>query len=210
MSELVDVTVHTDGTCLSNPGPGGYAALLRCKQSQLEVIGGYRWTTNNRMELMGVIAGLRALKRPCRVSVRSDSQYVVRAMQRGWPRRWRARDWMRTATERALNADLWELLLTLCEMHDVSFVWVRGHAGVVDNEWCDRASRRIAKAENLPADSAYEHGSPRKSKPRPRRHMESTRKAELDIVMASEREALRGHVQELQAARRYMSRRGRR
>lgn len=144
------VTIYTDGGCIPNPGPGGYAALLSYGDRVREVCGGYRWTTNNRMEIMAVIAGLRALTRPCDVVLYSDSLYVVKAISRGWAARWQASGWMRTATEAALNPDLWEQVLSFCTTHNVSARWVRGHSGNVHNERCDRLSRQIAKQSDLP------------------------------------------------------------
>ncbi|HNT54656.1 MAG TPA: ribonuclease HI [Anaerolineaceae bacterium] len=149
------VTLYTDGACSGNPGPGGYAALLKYKGQQRTLSGGFNQTTNNRMELMAVIAGLEALTRPCRVQVFTDSQYVAQAMQQGWARRWRANNWMRNRKEPALNSDLWERLLRLCETHRVEFTWVRGHASDPDNAACDRLAVAAAAQPNLPPDPGF-------------------------------------------------------
>ncbi len=150
------VTIYTDGSALGNPGPGGYGVILSYNGHRKELSGGFRHTTNNRMELRAAIEGLKALKEPCRVTVYTDSRYLVDAMEKGWARRWRARGWMRNGKERALNPDLWEELLRLCERHEVRFVWVRGHDGNVDNERCDSLAREAASRADLPPDEGYE------------------------------------------------------
>ncbi len=132
------VEIYTDGACSGNPGPGGWAAILKYGEFRKELSGGDSATTNNRMEITGAIEGLSALKEPCRVKLYSDSQYLVRAINEGWAERWRSRGWMRTKTDPALNSDLWEKLLALLEKHDVEFIWVRGHNGHPENERCDR------------------------------------------------------------------------
>ena len=155
MDESPEVTVYTDGACVGNPGPGGYAAVLRCGRHRREVTGGRRLTTNNRMELLAAVAALEALTRPCRVTVFSDSRYVVEGMTKGWAARWRANGWMRTAKDAAVNPDLWGRLLALCGTHRVAFVWVRGHAGDPENERCDRLAVAAAGGQSLPADDGY-------------------------------------------------------
>jgi ribonuclease HI len=121
-----------------------------------ELSGGFRHTTNNRMELMAVIVGLQALKAPSEVSVMTDSKYVSDAVNLGWARRWRANNWKKNKREKALNPDLWETLLELCERHQVSFTWVRGHAGHTENERCDRLAVQAANQSGLPPDIPYE------------------------------------------------------
>jgi len=121
-----------------------------------EVSGGFQRTTNNRMELMGAISGLEALKVKCRVTLHSDSKYVVETMSRGWAERWRANGWKRNKKEKALNPDLWEKLLSLCESHSVEFRWVKGHAGDPENERADQLAVEAANQDDLPADSGYE------------------------------------------------------
>lgn len=135
---MKDVEIFTDGACSGNPGPGGYGVILRYQGRERELSGGEKSTTNNRMELTALIQGLQALKEPCRVTLYSDSKYVVDAIQKGWAKKWRANGWMRTKTERALNVDLWEKALQLLERHEMRFVWVKGHAGHPENERCDR------------------------------------------------------------------------
>jgi ribonuclease HI len=152
------VIIYTDGGCLNNPGPGGYGAVLKFNDCRKEISGGYRRTTNNRMELMACIEGLRTLKKPCRVVIYSDSMYVVNAIEKGWVQKWRSNGWMRTKTESAENVDLWEKLLELCSKHKVEFKWVRGHAGNLENERCDELARQNALQPNLPRDTAYESG----------------------------------------------------
>ena len=137
------VVVYTDGSSRGNPGPGGYGAVLRCFDvdghlRERELSAGYACTTNNRMELMGVIAALEALKRPCEVEVHSDSQYVVNAFNRHWIDGWRQRGWKNAKKEPVKNPDLWRRLLKAMEPHEVRYIWVRGHAGAELNERCDQ------------------------------------------------------------------------
>ena len=151
-----DVTIYTDGACIDNPGPGGYGVVLKFRDYRRELSEGYRCTTNNRMELLGPIKGLEALKQTCRVTLYSDSQYVVNGIAKGWAERWQANGWMRNKKERATNSDLWAKLLTLCEEHDVEFRWVRGHAGDPENERCDQLAVQAAKGRGLARDEGYE------------------------------------------------------
>lgn len=132
------VEIFTDGACSGNPGPGGYGAILRVGEHTKELSGGSADTTNNRMELMGVIAALSELKYPCDVILTTDSKYVVDSVTKGWARSWKARGWVKSDKKPALNADLWEKLLDLLDIHNVKFVWVKGHAGHPENERCDR------------------------------------------------------------------------
>ncbi len=132
------VEIFTDGACSGNPGPGGWGAVLRYNGVEKELSGGEANTTNNRMELSAVIFALEALKEPCHVVLYSDSQYVCNALKLGWAKKWRANGWMRNKKEPALNPELWERLLTLCEKHELEINWVKGHAGHPENERCDR------------------------------------------------------------------------
>lgn len=132
------VEIFTDGACSGNPGPGGYGAILRVGEHIKEISGGEPQTTNNRMELMGVIAALSALKYPCDVILTTDSKYVVDSVTKGWAKGWKAKGWIKSDKKPALNVDLWEKLLDLLEVHNVKFVWVKGHAGHPENERCDR------------------------------------------------------------------------
>ncbi|WP_267872671.1 ribonuclease HI [Massiliimalia massiliensis] len=137
MSTKKQVWMYTDGACSGNPGPGGWGTILKSGGHVKELSGGEPNTTNNRMELTAVIAGLSALKYPCEVTITSDSKYVIDAIQQGWAKKWRAQGWMRNKKEKALNPDLWETLLDLLDVHDVTFRWVKGHAGHPENERCD-------------------------------------------------------------------------
>ncbi len=134
---MKEVTIYTDGACSGNPGPGGWAAILQYGAHEKEISGGDPMTTNNRMELLGVISALERLREPCRVQVYSDSKYVIDAITKGWAVRWKARGWMRTAKEPAKNPELWERLLGLLGKHDVTFHWVKGHAENPYNNRCD-------------------------------------------------------------------------
>jgi ribonuclease HI len=133
----MDVTIYTDGACSGNPGPGGYGAILMYGAHKKEISGGEAVTTNNRMELMGVISALKALKRPCTVALYTDSQYIVNAIEKGWARKWQANGWMRNKKDRAMNPDLWQELLDLLSVHTVTFHWVKGHASNPYNNRCD-------------------------------------------------------------------------
>lgn len=132
------VEIYTDGACSGNPGPGGYAAILRFGEHYKEISGGEANTTNNRMELMGAISGLSALKYPCEVVLTTDSKYLVDSINKGWAKSWKAKGWIKADKKPALNVDLWEKLLDLLEIHTVEFVWVKGHAGHPYNERCDQ------------------------------------------------------------------------
>ena len=142
-----EVTIYTDGACSGNPGPGGWGTILSARGVKKELSGGERSTTNNRMELTAVIRGLQALKRPCKVTVVTDSKYVADAVTLGWAKKWKAQGWMRNKKEKALNPDLWEELLTLLSIHEVTFSWVKGHAGHPGNERCDEMA--VAAYQNL-------------------------------------------------------------
>lgn len=138
VSFIKTVEIFTDGACSGNPGPGGYGVVLRFGNTEKELSGGDSNTTNNRMELLGVITGLSALKEPCRVILTTDSKYVVDSVSKGWVYGWKKKGWIKSDKKPALNADLWERLLPLLEIHDVQFRWVKGHAGHPENERCDR------------------------------------------------------------------------
>lgn len=132
------VEIYTDGACSGNPGPGGWGAILRCDGREKELSGGEAHTTNNRMELSGVIEALSALKFPCKVRLTTDSKYVVDGITKGWAQGWKKRGWKKSDGKPALNPDLWEKLLELLTVHDVEFCWIKGHAGHEENERCDR------------------------------------------------------------------------
>jgi len=133
------VDIYTDGACSGNPGPGGWGAILECPALDYskEISGGEHITTNNRMELTAVISALSELKKPCNVNLWTDSRYIVDAMTKGWAVRWKANGWMRNKKDKALNPDLWEKILYLCNVHSVTFNWVKGHADNPKNNRCD-------------------------------------------------------------------------
>lgn len=160
MAPMKSITIYTDGACLGNPGPGGYGVVLLYGDRRKEISGGYRRTTNNRMELMAAIRGLTALKEPCQVLLVSDSAYLVNAVEKGWARRWRTNGWRRQDKKPAENRDLWEAILALCDTHQVRFEWIRGHAGHPENERCDRLAVLAAQSAELPADTGYEDSAP--------------------------------------------------
>ena len=134
---MKQVMIYTDGACSGNPGPGGWAALVKYKETVKEISGGEAQTTNNRMELTAVIEALKILKEPCKVDLYSDSKYVVDAIVKGWAEGWRKKGWKRSGGAPALNPDLWERLLNLLTIHEVKFQWIKGHAGHPENERCD-------------------------------------------------------------------------
>jgi ribonuclease HI len=146
------VSIFTDGACSGNPGPGGYGAIMRFNGAEKELSGGFRNTTNNRMELMGAIAALEALKEPCEATVTTDSQYLVNAVEKGWLYGWKAKGWRKSGNGIVLNIDLWERLLPLLSRHTVKFHWIRGHAGHAENERCDRLAVEASMGSGLPED----------------------------------------------------------
>ncbi|HYF33715.1 MAG TPA: ribonuclease HI [Prosthecobacter sp.] len=150
------VTIYTDGACSGNPGPGGYGVLLFSGAHRKELSQGYQRTTNNRMELMAVIAGLEALKRPCKVTLFSDSRYVVDAIEKGWAKSWKARGWKKADKNPAVNADLWKRALVALERHEVALRWVRGHAACAENNRCDELAVAAAKSALRLQDEGYE------------------------------------------------------
>ncbi len=131
------IEIYTDGACSGNPGPGGWGAVLRYNGREREISGGEGQTTNNRMELIAVISALECLKEPCCVELYSDSKYVIDALGKGWAVSWRKRGWIKSDKKPALNADLWERLLKLTEVHEMSYHWVKGHAENEYNNRCD-------------------------------------------------------------------------
>lgn len=138
MEKHKHVVIYTDGACSGNPGPGGFGIILQYGEHRKEISQGFPNTTNNRMELLGVITALESLKTPCIVDLYSDSKYVIDAIQKGWAVKWRSKNWMRTPKEPAKNPDLWERLLDLLDIHDVTFHWVKGHAQNENNNRCDQ------------------------------------------------------------------------
>ena len=151
------VKLYSDGSSRGNPGPGGYGTILQYldKSGELhekEMSQGYVSTTNNRMELLGCIAGFEALNRPCKVDVYSDSKYLVDAFNQNWIESWVRNNWKRGKSGPVKNVDLWKRLLAALEPHEVSFHWVKGHADHPENERCDRLATRAADSENLIED----------------------------------------------------------
>ena len=135
---MKQVTLYTDGACSGNPGPGGWGAILECEGHRKELSGGEASTTNNRMELTAVIEGLSALKYSCAVTLVSDSKYVIDAITKGWVYSWKAKGWRKADKSPALNVDLWEKLLVQLDRHQMTYQWVKGHAGHPENERCDQ------------------------------------------------------------------------
>lgn len=155
------VTVFSDGSAKGNPGPGGYGTILQYidtkgRLHELELSEGFRLTTNNRMELLGAIKGLEALKKPCDVTIISDSQYLVNAFNNGWIEGWKKKGWKKADNSEVLNKDLWQRLLLAMESHNVTFEWIKGHAGHPENERCDRLAFNSADREVLLTDEGYE------------------------------------------------------
>lgn len=149
------IIIYTDGACTGNPGAGGYGAVIIDGDRRKELSAGYKLTTNNRMEMMGAIAALESLKSNSKVKLHSDSKYIVDAVVKGWAKKWQANGWRRNKKEMAKNPDLWQELLDLCKIHDVEFVWVKGHAGIPENERCDQLAVAAANGNNLITDTEY-------------------------------------------------------
>ncbi len=151
---LKEVTIYTDGACSGNPGPGGYGVVLLAGSHRKELSGGYRRTTNNRMELLAAITGLQSLRQRCAVRLYTDSRYLVDSVMLGWAKRWQAKGWKSKGGLR-VNTDLWRVLLELCARHDVQFLWLRGHASDPENERCDALAVAAAQQPDLPPDPGY-------------------------------------------------------
>ena len=141
------VTIYTDGACSGNPGPGGWGAILEWNGVEKELSGGDKHTTNNRMELTGVISALGRLREPCRVELYTDSKYVCDAVMKRWVYGWKAKGWVKADKKPALNVDLWEQLLPLLEYHEVRWHWVKGHAENAKNNRCDALA--VAQSKNF-------------------------------------------------------------
>ena len=154
-AKIKTVDIYTDGACSGNPGSGGYGVVLLYNGARKELSAGYRLTTNNRMEVLAVIKGLECLKEKCRVNLYSDSKYVVDAVNKGWAKKWQSNGWRKADKTKALNVDLWERLLSLLEMHEVKFIWVKGHADNRENERCDFLARSAIESGNLIEDKNY-------------------------------------------------------
>ena len=156
-TELREVNIYTDGACIGNPGPGGYGVVLLYGQHRKELSGGFRLSTNNRMEITAAIVGLQSLKSKCRVTIYSDSQLLVDSINQGWAKKWRKKGWKK-GSNWVLNADLWQELLNLCDEYEVNVVWVKGHSNILENDRADQLSMRAAQSTSLAIDDAYENG----------------------------------------------------
>lgn len=150
------VDLFTDGACSGNPGPGGYGVILRYGSREKELSGGYRMTTNNRMELLAAIRGLEALKEPCAVNLYSDSKYLIDALTKGWLTSWQANGWRKSDKKPVLNVDLWKRLIPLLAMHEMRYFWLKGHDGHEENERCDLLARTASLGTDLDEDKLYE------------------------------------------------------
>ena len=150
------VTAHSDGSALGNPGPGGYGVVLRYGEHVKELSHGFELTTNNRMELYGVIAALEALTQPCRVEIKVDSKYISDTLNKNRLTKWQRNGWRRGDKKAVANVDLWKRLVVAIERHEsVKVSWVRGHSGDTDNERCDALAKSAAATPNLSADVGY-------------------------------------------------------
>ena len=147
------INLYTDGSSRGNPGHGGYGIVLTCGPHRKELSGGFSCTTNNRMELLAVIVGLEAIKRPnAQVNIYSDSSYVVKAINEGW-----LKNWVVKGLHKQKNADLWERYLRIAQKHQLRFFWIKGHAGHPENERCDQLAVEAATSSNLMEDHGYEN-----------------------------------------------------
>ena len=150
-----EVTIYTDGSSLGNPGPGGWAAILIWEGVRKEFFKGYRQTTNNRMEIRGVLHALEQLSKPCHATIHTDSRYVCDAVEKRWIQNWIRNGWKTSGKKPVKNRDLWERLIPLLKTHDVRLVWIKAHAGHPENERCDELAKIAASGGNLPVDQGY-------------------------------------------------------
>lgn len=155
MTTTKTVSVFTDGSCLGNPGPGGYGAILEYRGQRKELSGGYKLTTNNRMELLAAICALEQLNQSCNVDLTTDSQYVRQGITK-WIHNWKRNGWRTSDKKTVKNADLWQRLDAACEKHQVSWHWIKGHAGHAENERCDDLAREAAGGSQLADDTGYQ------------------------------------------------------
>lgn len=153
------IKLYSDGACLGNPGPGGFGVVLLWGSRRKELSGGFRMTTNNRMEILAVIKGLQAISTVKRyeIDVFTDSRLIVNAFNQNWLVKWQANGWKRNRKDIVLNDDLWKILLEETSKHNVEFNWVKGHAGIPENERCDILSKTAAETDNLAIDEGYEN-----------------------------------------------------
>lgn len=150
-----DVIAFTDGSCLGNPGPGGWAAILEYNGTRKELSGGFRLTTNNRMEILAAVEALAALTRPCTVELYTDSRYLRDAVEKNWLGNWKRNGWKTAAKKPVKNQDLWLRLMELLARHKVRLHWVAGHSGHPENERCDELARAEAQKPGLPPDQGF-------------------------------------------------------
>ncbi|MBE7037456.1 MAG: ribonuclease HI [Ruminococcaceae bacterium] len=155
MSNLKKVQIYTDGACSGNPGKGGYGVILNFNGITKEISEGFINTTNNRMEILAAIKGLEALKEKCSVTLYSDSKYLVDSINLGWVKKWKNNNWKKSGKEKAKNIDLFSRLLELLDIHEVEFVWVKGHAGHIENERCDDLATSAILKDNLLVDEGF-------------------------------------------------------
>ena len=155
-NQAPEITIYTDGSSRGNPGPGGFGTLLICGAKRKEVSAGYLRTTNNRMELLAAIAGLEVLRRPSVVTLHSDSKYLIDAINKGWLQGWKRRGWIKSDRQPVKNVDLWQRLDAAAATHEVTWKWVRGHAGNPNNERCDVLATSAADSNNLRPDRGFE------------------------------------------------------
>ncbi|QOL25201.1 ribonuclease HI [Thalassotalea sp. LPB0316] len=151
---MKEVKIFTDGSCLGNPGPGGYGAVLIYKGHQKELAQGYQLTTNNRMEMLATVKALASLKEPCKVTLTTDSQYVKQGIT-SWISKWQKNNWKTAAKQPVKNVDLWQALFEQTKRHDIKWHWVKGHSGHPENERCDELARNAAMAKDLLKDEGY-------------------------------------------------------
>ena len=152
---MKEVCIYTDGACSGNPGKGGYGVILSYGRVKKEISKGFKNTTNNRMELMAAIAGLEALKERCRVKLYSDSKYLTDAINKGWIASWQKSGWKNAKKEPVKNRELFEKIIELTNLHEVEFIWVKGHDGHEENERCDFLATSAADGEDLFIDEEY-------------------------------------------------------
>ena len=152
---MKSIEIHTDGACSGNPGPGGFGAVLKYRQFRRELSGGFRRTTNNRMEIFAAVAALELLTEPCEITLYSDSRYLVDAVGKRWLDSWRRSGWRKRDKTPVLNADLWKRLLAAQAPHRIRYVWVRGHAANQENNRCDQLAVTARSGRQLPEDGGF-------------------------------------------------------
>jgi ribonuclease HI len=153
---IKQVTLYSDGACSGNPGPGGFGSILVYGPHRQELAKGYKHTTNNRMELLGVIEPMEILTEPCKVHAITDSQYVANAVNKGWIQNWVKKGWKTAARKPVKNQDLWNRLIKMMDKHSLTIEWVRGHDGHAENERCDKIAVAARESTDLVEDSGYD------------------------------------------------------